>query len=181
VSITMTIEIPALDRLCAILERQDRGAVLEALKAEIVRQLEAAAKGGTLEKAAKGESPTTADAVPLPAAAGRQEKAAKGDQSPTTAETVTLPSRAREARAVPVAAAGRQEEEVKEAKKENGKEGGEVKDADVRKALNGLIKAGKRDAVKAILKSFSADNFSKLKPADYAAVLEKAKEAGTDD
>ena len=151
-SMTLTIEIPALDRLCAILERQDRGAVLEALKAEIVRQLEAAAKGGTLEKAATGE---------------KEAKGEKEETSPTTADAVPLP-----------AAAGRQGEE---AKKENGKEGGEVKDADVRKALNGLIKAGKRDAVKAILKSFGADNFSKLKPADYAAVLETAKEAGADD
>lgn len=54
---------------------------------------------------------------------------------------------------------------------------GKVKDADVRKVLNELIKAGKRDAVKAILGEFGAANFSKLKPGDYAAVVKKAKEA----
>lgn len=59
--------------------------------------------------------------------------------------------------------------------------GGEVKDADVRKALNRLIKAGKRDEVKAILKSFGADNFSKLTANQYPEVLKKAKEALGDD
>ena len=58
---------------------------------------------------------------------------------------------------------------------------GEVKDADVRKALNALIKAGKRDEVKAILKSFGAENFSKLTANQYPAVLKKAKEALGDD
>lgn len=53
----------------------------------------------------------------------------------------------------------------------------DVKDTDVRKALNKLIKSGKRDAVREILEGFGAENFSKLKPVDYAAVLKKAKEA----
>lgn len=54
---------------------------------------------------------------------------------------------------------------------------GEVKDTDVRAALNKLIKGGKRDKVSEILKEFGAKNFSGLKAKDYAAVVEKAKEA----
>lgn len=57
----------------------------------------------------------------------------------------------------------------------------EVKDADVRKAMNKLIKAGKRDVVKSILKEYGAENFTGLKPKDYAAVLSKAKEALKDE
>lgn len=59
--------------------------------------------------------------------------------------------------------------------------GGEVKDTDVRAVLNRLIKAGKRNEVKAILKSFGAENFSKLTANQYPAVLAKAKEALGDD
>ena len=57
----------------------------------------------------------------------------------------------------------------------------EVKDTDVRKVMNKLIKAGKRDTVKTILSSFGAANFTALKPKDYAAVLKKAKEALEDE
>lgn len=52
-----------------------------------------------------------------------------------------------------------------------------VTDADVRKALNALIKAGKRDDVKAILKGFGAGNFSQLDAGQYPEVLKKAEEA----
>ena len=74
---TITIEIPALDRLCAILEQRDRGNILGELQTEITRQLAEAAKDGSLEKAAKAApekapetvkttetSSVTADAVP---------------------------------------------------------------------------------------------------------------------
>jgi len=55
-----------------------------------------------------------------------------------------------------------------------------AKDTDVRAALNVLIKSGKRDAVQTILKEFGAKNFSGLKEKDYAAVIEKAKEAANE-
>lgn len=50
-----------------------------------------------------------------------------------------------------------------------------VSATEVRAALNELMKASRRDAVKAILSSFGADNFSGLKAADYGATLDKAK------
>ena len=72
---TMTIEIPALDRLCAWLESRDKSGLVQQIEAEIVAKLKEAAESGvprpTFEEAAN--SPTTADAVPLPAAAGMQE------------------------------------------------------------------------------------------------------------
>lgn len=45
-SMTMTIEIPALDRLCAWLEGRDKAEVVNAVEEEIVAKLEAAVKGG---------------------------------------------------------------------------------------------------------------------------------------
>lgn len=43
---TMTIEIPALDRLCDILEERQRGTIIKDLKDEIVARLKEAAEGG---------------------------------------------------------------------------------------------------------------------------------------
>ena len=43
---TLTIEIPALDRLCDILEERQRGTIIKDLKDEIVARLKAAAEGG---------------------------------------------------------------------------------------------------------------------------------------
>ena len=43
---TLTIEIPALDRLCDILEERQRGTIIKDLKDEIVAKLKEAAEGG---------------------------------------------------------------------------------------------------------------------------------------
>lgn len=52
-----------------------------------------------------------------------------------------------------------------------------AKDVDVRKALNELIKSGKRDKVKEILGSFGAEKFTELKPECYDDILATIKEA----
>lgn len=52
---TLTIDIPALDRLCGILEGAERNGIAQAIEDEIVRKLKEAAAAGTLEKAAKPE------------------------------------------------------------------------------------------------------------------------------
>ena len=51
--LSLTIDIPALDRLCDWLESGNRAAMMEEIKAEIVAKLKEAAGDGTLEKAAK--------------------------------------------------------------------------------------------------------------------------------
>ena len=80
---TLTIEIPALDRLCDILEERQRGTIIKDLKDEIVSRLKEAAEGGApkpeFEEVPAGEdhpwkeeakaqneatSSVTADAVP---------------------------------------------------------------------------------------------------------------------
>lgn len=45
-SLIMTVEIPALDRLCGILEGWQRAGICQEIEDEIVGKLEAAAKGG---------------------------------------------------------------------------------------------------------------------------------------
>ena len=49
--LSMTIDIPALDRLCDWLESRDKVGVAEAIEREIVAKLKEAAGNGTLEKA----------------------------------------------------------------------------------------------------------------------------------
>ena len=51
--LSLTIDIPALDRLCDWLESGNRAAMMEEIKAEIVAKLKEAAGDGTLEKTAK--------------------------------------------------------------------------------------------------------------------------------
>jgi hypothetical protein len=43
---TLTIEIPALDRLCGILESHDKAGIVQAVENEIVAKLREAAEGG---------------------------------------------------------------------------------------------------------------------------------------
>ena len=43
---TLTVEIPALDRLCDILEDRQRGEIIAEMKDEIIRRLKDAAEGG---------------------------------------------------------------------------------------------------------------------------------------
>ena len=55
----LTIDIPALDRLCAWLESRDKPGLVQAIEDEIVTKLKEAAGDGTLEKAAKAPAAQT--------------------------------------------------------------------------------------------------------------------------
>ena len=100
---TLTIEIPALDRLCDILEERQRGTIIKELKDEIVSRLKEAAEGGVPkpefeevtpaedhpwkeETKAQNEatSSATADAVP-PSPEGKAQESA-----PVTLEGIQL-------------------------------------------------------------------------------------------
>ena len=63
-SIVMTIEIPALDRLCGWLESRDKAGLVEAIENEIVSKLKEAAGDGTLAKAV--DRPTAAETQKAP-------------------------------------------------------------------------------------------------------------------
>jgi hypothetical protein len=100
---TLTIEIPALDRLCDILEERQRGTIIKDLKDEIVARLKEAAEGGApkpeFEEVAPAEdhpwkdeakaqneatSSVTADAAP-PSPEGKAQEA-----EPVTLEGIQL-------------------------------------------------------------------------------------------
>ena len=78
---TITVEIPALDRLCAILENRDKSVMAQEIENEIVAKLEEAAKGGATKPEFK-EVPVTDDhpwkdeAKPAPEPAPEPEKPA---------------------------------------------------------------------------------------------------------
>jgi len=81
VSITMTIEIPALDRLCGWLESRDKAGLVAAIEEEIVAKLKEAAEGGVPRPVFKEVPPAEdhpwkdeAKERPTTAEAGRQEK-----------------------------------------------------------------------------------------------------------
>lgn len=85
-SLNMTIEIPALDRLCAWLESRDKAGIVEAIEAEIVARLQQAAEAGTLEKAAKAPEPETA---PAPRKAAKEPPKEKRTEKPAAPEAPT--------------------------------------------------------------------------------------------
>ena len=85
-SMTMTIEIPALDRLCAWLEGRDKADVVNAVEEEIVAKLEAAVKGGVPRPEFK-EVPAGDDHPWKDEAA---QKAQEGPQEPTKPEPTNV-------------------------------------------------------------------------------------------
>lgn len=56
---TMTIEIPALDRLCDILEDRQRGEIIAEMKDEIIRRLKDAAPRPQFEEVPVAEERKT--------------------------------------------------------------------------------------------------------------------------
>ena len=94
-SLTMTIEIPALDRLCDWLE--SKAGMAEAIESEIVQKLKEAAGSGTLEKAAKspeGKKELPHSAAPTAPSGREPEKApepepkAEPEPKPVTLDAV---------------------------------------------------------------------------------------------
>lgn len=80
---TLTIEIPALDRLCAWLEGRDKTGLLEAIENEITNKLKEAAGNGTPEKAANA-----------PAGKPTSQEAQKAPQEPPKPEVTEKPTAA---------------------------------------------------------------------------------------
>lgn len=98
-SFMINIDIPALDRLCDILENRERAGLLEAIESEIVAKLKEAAGNGTLEKAAKAPEPKPATASetrkgpqeppkPKPTNVPATTEAPKPDPAPVTLEAI---------------------------------------------------------------------------------------------
>lgn len=85
---TMTIEIPALDRLCTILEDRTRAEVLEELKEEIIAQLKANAGKGAPKPELKEVSPP--DDHPWKDEAQAAPEGQKGPQEPPKPEPTNV-------------------------------------------------------------------------------------------
>lgn len=83
---TMTIEIPALDRLCAWLENRDKAGLVQQLEDEIVGKLKAAAEGGVPKPEFK-EVPAGEDHPWKNEAA---QKAQEGPKEPPKAEPTNV-------------------------------------------------------------------------------------------
>ena len=133
-SMMLTIEIPALDRLCGILEDRNRGNILAEIEQEIVKQLETAARGH------KNEGTTS----PAPKGEGKEETASeprKPAQEPPKPKATEKPTEA----AAP----------APDAKP--------VTLANVQKAAAQMRDDGKLDAVKALFPEFGIRKLSDLK------------------
>ena len=91
---TLTIEIPALDRLCAILESQDKSGLVKQIEDEIVARLKEAAEGGAprpvfTEVAPAEDHPWKAEAKAAPETEPEGPREPRGQEAPK-AQAVTL-------------------------------------------------------------------------------------------
>ena len=93
-SITMTIDIPALDRLCSWLESGDRYRLLGEVRDDIVDKLKTAAVDGSLEKAAKAPEAQTAQGKESRALPAHEmtENATQEPPKPEPTEKPTAPA-----------------------------------------------------------------------------------------
>jgi len=147
---TLTIEIPALDRLCGILEGAERNGVAQAIEDEIVRKLKEAAEGGTPRP--KFEEVLPADAV-------------KGETAPEGRKRVQEPPKPEPTEKPTEAAAP-----APDAKP--------VTFADVQKAVAQMRDDGKLEAVKALFPDFGIRKLSDLKGDALQGFAARLREMG---
>ena len=153
---TVTIDIPALDRLCGILEQRDRGNILGELQQEITRQLEDASKDGTLRRAAEAPTPACERCADYVTAQETAPEAQKPAQEPTKVETTEKPS-ASEAPAPACKPATL---------------------ADIQKAAAQLRDDGKLQAVKDLFPEFGIRKLSDLKADQLQTFAERLRGMG---
>ena len=154
--LTLTIEIPALERLCGWLESRDKSDLVQQIEDEIVSKLHEAAGSGALEKAAKAPAPacaTCADYVTAKEAAPEPRRAA---QEPPKPEPTEKPSEVAEA--VPT--------------------GKPATLADIQKAAAQMRDDGKLQAVKDLFPEFGIRKLSDLKDAQLQTFADKLRGMG---
>lgn len=151
-SLIMTVEIPALDRLCDILEERQRVGIIEELKNEICKQLREAAESGAprpgFREVAPGEDHPWKDEA--------AQNAQEGPKEPPKAEPTEKPT-------APV-------EATHETKS--------VTLADVQKAAAQMRDDGKLEAVKALFPGFGIRKLSDLKGDALQGFAAKLREMG---
>ena len=107
---TLTIEIPALDRLCDILEERQRGTIIKDLKDEIVARLKEAAEGGApkpkFEEVQAGEDhPWKGETAPEPREAAQEPPKSEPTNAPVETAAPTTPATPVTLEAIQLAAA----------------------------------------------------------------------------
>ena len=151
---TLTIEIPALDRLCDILEERQRGTIIKSLKDEIISRLKNAAEGGAPKP--EFEEVTPAEDHPWKEEATTVPEPRKPAQEPPKPEPTEKPTEASETAKAPKAA-------TLEA---------------IQKAAAQLRDEGKLEGVKALFPEFGIRKLSDLKGDQLAAFGERLRAMG---
>ena len=151
---TLTIEIPALDRLCDILEERQRGTIIKDLKDEIVAKLKEAAEGGVPKPEFKEVTP--AEDHPWKDEATTAPEPQEAAQEPPKPKATKKPTEAAETEKAPKAA-------TLEA---------------IQKAAAQLRDEGKLEGVKALFPEFGIRKLSDLKGDQLAAFGERLRAMG---
>ena len=154
--LTLTIEIPALDRLCAILEGSDKSGLVAQIEDEIVRRLKKAAGDGTLEKAAETREQGTGNREQEKPGTPPPADVAKGEMVPTSSSTADAapPAPTEEGPGKPATL------------------------ADIQKAAAQMRDDGKLQAVKDLFPDFGIRKLSDLKADQLQTFAGKLREMG---
>lgn len=171
----MTIEIPALDRLCAWLESRDKAGVVEAIEEEIVAKLQQAAEAGTLEKAAKAPELETA---PAPRKAAKEPPKEKPTENPAAPEAPAPEASPQRSGGAEGASAAKQDATETRGQANGAERGAAVTLADVQKAAAQMRDDGKLEAVKALFPDFGIRKLSDLKGDALQGFAARLREMG---
>ena len=156
---TLTVEIPALDRLCGILESRGKDGVAAAIEAEIVAKLKEAAETGTLEKAVKAPAPETA---PEPRKPAQEPPKPEPTEKPAEAAAPAPAAKPERTEGAEGASAAKQDAPETRGQANGAARGATVTLADVQKAAAQMRDDGKLEAVKALFPEFGIRKLSDL-------------------
>ena len=165
--LTLTIEIPALDRLCAILEGSDKSGLVAQIEDEIVRRLKKAAGDGTLEKAAEETKGTPSVAQSAPAPSEREPR--------TSPAADARPERPEGAEG---ASAAKQDAPETRGQANGAARGAIATLADIQKAAAQMRDDGKLQAVKDLFPEFGIRKLSDLKADQLQTFAERLRGMG---
>ena len=165
---TITIEIPALDRLCDWLEGLDRARLLGELKDEILDRLKEAAEGGA-------PRPKFEEAQPAPQETPKPKTPKPDAPKPETMKPAGRPERPEGAEG---ASAAKQDAPETRGQANGAARGAIVTLADVQKAAAQMRDDGKLDAVKALFPEFGIRKLSDLKGDALQGFAARLREMG---
>lgn len=182
---TLTIEIPALDRLCDILEERQRGTIIKELKDEIVSRLKAAAEGGVPKPEFEEVTPAEdhpwkgeATTAPEPREAAQEPPKPEPTNAPVETAAPTTPAKPERPEGAEGASAAKQDAPETRGQANGAARGAIVTLEAIQLAAAQMRDQGKLKAVTDLFPEFGIKKLSDLKGEKLQAFGERLRAMG---